>query len=141
MRRAFTLIELMLVLAVVGILLGIGLPALNRMLDSIEVGAAIAHIVAAHQRARLMSITRGQVLRLSIGADQIAIYARSGITPLWSEAGPEHAHVTLSGPARQFTFSPEGFTLGLSNASLQLTRGASTRSVVISRLGRIRVDR
>jgi hypothetical protein len=47
--------------------------------------------------------------------------------------------VTFEGPPRQFTFSPEGFTLGLSNASVPLIRGRSRRTVVISRLGRVRV--
>jgi prepilin-type N-terminal cleavage/methylation domain-containing protein len=141
MRRAFTLVELMLVLAVLGILLGIAIPGLSLVLDRIEVEAAAAHIVAAHQRARLLAITRGQVVRLSIDGARIVIYPRTGLVPLWSESGPSETRVTLAGPARQFTFSPEGFTLGLSNASLQLVRGSSRRTVVISRLGRVRILR
>ena len=141
MRRAFTLVELMLVLAVLGILLGIAIPGLSQSLDRIEVEAAAAHIVAAHQRARLLAITRAQVMRLSIDGARIVIYPRIGLNPLWSEPGPSETGVTLAGGARQFTFSPEGFTLGLSNASLQLVRGSSRRTVVISRLGRVRVLR
>jgi prepilin-type N-terminal cleavage/methylation domain-containing protein len=141
MRRAFTLVELMLVLAVLGILLGIAIPGLSPLLDRIEVEAAAAHIVAAHQRARLLAITHGQVVRLSIDGARIAIYPRTGPTPLWSESGPSDTRVTLASPAHQFTFSPEGFTLGLSNASLQLVRGTSRRTVVISRLGRVRILR
>jgi prepilin-type N-terminal cleavage/methylation domain-containing protein len=141
MRRAFTLVELMLVLAVLGVLLGIAIPGLSLVLDQIEVEAAAAHIVAAHQRARLLAISHGQVVRLSIDEDRIVIYPRTGVVPLWSQAGPSQARVMLTGPARHFTFSPEGFTLGLSNASLQLDRGTSRRTVVISRLGRVRVLR
>jgi prepilin-type N-terminal cleavage/methylation domain-containing protein len=141
MRRAFTLVELMLVLAVLGVLLGIAIPGLSLVLDRIEVEAAAAHIVAAHQRARLLAITRGQVVRLLIDEARIVIYPRTGLVPLWSESGPSEARVTLAGPTRQFTFSPEGFTLGLSNASLQLVRGTSRRTVVISRLGRVRILR
>lgn len=141
MRRAFTLVELMLVLAVLGILFGIAVPGLSLVLDRIEVEAAAAHIVAAHQRARLLAITRGQVVRLSIDGARIVIYPRTGLVPLWSESGPSETRVILAGPARQFTFSPEGFTLGLSNASLQLVRGSSRRTVVISRLGRVRILR
>lgn len=141
MRRAFTLVELMLVLAVLGIVLGIAVPGLSLVLDRIEVEAAAAHIVAAHQRARLLAITRGRVVRLSIDGARIVIYPRTGLVPLWSESGPSETRVTLAGPARQFTFSPEGFTLGLSNASLQLVRGSSRRTVVISRLGRVRILR
>jgi prepilin-type N-terminal cleavage/methylation domain-containing protein len=141
MRRAFTLVELMLVLAVLGVLLGIAIPGLSLVLDRIEVEAAAAQIVAAHQRARLLAITHGQVVRLSIDGARIVIYPRTGLVPLWSEPGPSEVRVTLAGPAHQFTFSPEGFTLGLSNASLQLVRGTSRRTVVISRLGRVRILR
>jgi prepilin-type N-terminal cleavage/methylation domain-containing protein len=139
MRRAFTLIEIMLVLAVSGVLLGIALPSLAQLLDTIEVESAAAHIVAAHQRARILAITKGQVLQLSIQPDRLLILPRGGTTPLWSEDGPLSSGVTLEGSPRQFSFSPQGFTLGLSNASVPLIRGRSRRTVVISRLGRVRV--
>ena len=77
----------MLVLAVLGVLLGIAIPGLSQVLDRIEVEAAAAHIVAAHQRARLLAITHGQVVKLSIDGARIALYPRSGLVPLWSESG------------------------------------------------------
>jgi type IV fimbrial biogenesis protein FimT len=141
MRRAFTLPELVLVLAVAGLLLGIAVPQLARTLDRIEVEAAAAHLVAAHQRARIMAIARNQVLVLSVDPTTLSIFPRGGGAPLWSEAGPAAGGVALAGAARQFTFSPEGLTLGLSNATLQLARGASSRTIVISRLGRVRIVR
>jgi prepilin-type N-terminal cleavage/methylation domain-containing protein len=139
MRRAFTLPELMLALAVAGLLFGIAVPSLSRTMDRINVQAATAHLVAAHQRARIMAITRGQVLTLSIDSAALTIAPKTGMPSLWSEPGPAAAAVSLAGPTRRFTFSPEGFTLGVSNASLQLTRGSATRTIVISRLGRVRV--
>jgi prepilin-type N-terminal cleavage/methylation domain-containing protein len=141
MRKAFTLPELVLVLAVASILFGIAVPRLAGALDRIEVETAAAHLIAAHQRARMMAIARNQVLVLSIDASALTISPRGGGAPLWSEIGPAGSRVVLTGPARQFTFSPEGITLGLSNATLQLARGASSRTVVISRLGRARVLR
>src|SRR4051812_37350619 len=105
MKRAFTLVELMLVLAVLGILLVVGVPAVWRLLDVIAVDAAAAHIVAAHQRARLLAITQSQVIRLILDGSRIGVYPRTGTIPLWSEAGPNEAKVMLAGPARQFTFS------------------------------------
>lgn len=141
MRRGFTLPELMLILALVAILLGIALPSLSRAMDQIMVEAATSHLVAAHQRARLMALARGQVLTLSIDSATVSILPRSGAAPLWQAAGPAAAGVHLDGTIQQFTFSPEGYTLGLSNASLVLRRGSSARTIVISRLGRIRVLR
>jgi hypothetical protein len=83
-----------------------------------------------------MAIIRSQVLVLSIDSAQLTIQQRGTTPPLWSEPGPAASGVSLAGPMRQFTFSPE-----LSNATLHLSRGAATRSVVVSRLGRVRITR
>jgi prepilin-type N-terminal cleavage/methylation domain-containing protein len=141
MRAGYSLSELMLVLAVVGLLLGIAVPRLSRAMDYVEVEAAANELVAAHQRARMMAIVRGQVLTLDVDSAQLRITLPSGTIPLWVQQGPAASGVRLSGPTRRFTFSPTGITLGLSNASLLLTRGASVRTVVFSRLGRVRVLR
>jgi prepilin-type N-terminal cleavage/methylation domain-containing protein len=141
MRQGFTLAELMLVLAVAAILLGIGVTSLVRTMDRLSVDGAVAQLVAAHHRARMMAVIRGQVLTLLVDEDSLRISLRVGASSLWSASGPGGSGVSLAGPTRRFTFSPEGLTLGLSNASLQLHRGSSTRTVVISRLGRVRVLR
>src|SRR5689334_2639235 len=111
MRRCVTLVELMLVLAVAGILFGVAVPALSLLLDSLAVHAAISHIEAAHARARLLAITRGKVITLAIDSARIAISPRNDTLALWSEEGPSAQRVHLEGAQRQFTFSPEGFTL------------------------------
>ena len=139
MRQAFTLAELLLVLAVGGTLLGIAIPRFSAALDRIEVAAAASHIASAHQRARLMAVTQSLVTVLSVDSLAVTIRRRGLMTPLWSEAGPAAQRVSLAGPAHQFTFSPEGFSLGLSNATIRLTRGNASRSVIVSRLGRVRV--
>jgi prepilin-type N-terminal cleavage/methylation domain-containing protein len=139
MRRAFSLPELLLVIAVVGILFGIALPSLTRAVDRVEVHAAAAHLVAAHQRARMMAVAKGQVLTLTMDSAALTISQPSSSTVLWSEPGPAASGVLLPGPTRHLTFAPEGFTLGLSNASLHLVRGSASRTVVFSRLGRARL--
>lgn len=139
MRRAYTLAELLLVLALGSVLLGVAIPRLSAALDRIEVSTAANHVAAAHRRARLVAVTQGIVAVLSVDPFALTIRRRGLIQPLWSEPGPAAHQVSLAGPVRQFTFSPEGFSLGLSNATLRLTRGSATRSVIISRLGRVRV--
>ncbi len=139
MRRAFTLPELLLVLALGGILLGIAVPRLSAALDRIEVASAASHIAAAHQRARLIAITQGLVAVLSVDSVALTIRRRGLISPLWSEPGPAAHRVSLAGPSRQFIFSPEGFSMGLSNATIRLRRGDATRTLIVSRLGRVRV--
>jgi prepilin-type N-terminal cleavage/methylation domain-containing protein len=140
MRRAFSLPELLLVLALVSILTGMAVPLLLHSWDRLELEAEVARLVSAHQRARLSAVIKGQVLTLSIDSSAVSIIPRLSTRALWSEPGPLHFGVSLSGPARRFTFSPEGFTIGLSNTSLQLARGSSTRTIIFSRLGRVRVS-
>ncbi len=139
MRGGFSLIELVLVLALLGLLLGIALPPLVRALDRIEVTAAASQIAAAHTRARLMAISRSRVLVLTVDSATLSIHPRGSTSNLWSDRGPALSRVSLAGPTRSFTFSPEGFSLGLSNASLHLSRGSASRTVVVSRLGRVRI--
>jgi general secretion pathway protein H len=141
MRRGFSLVELVLVLAVSGLLFGIALPRLSAAMDQIEVSAAANHLLAAHRRARILAIVRGEVLVLTVSAEGLVIRARGTADSIWAEDGPASAHVVLEGPPRQFTFLPEGLSMGLSNATLRLTRGAAARTLVISRLGRSRVVR
>jgi Tfp pilus assembly protein FimT len=139
MRNGITLSELMLVLAVAGLVFGIAVPSLSGVLDRVEVWAAANHVVAAHRRARVMAITRSQVLVLTVDPDLLSIRPREQPAPVWSEVGPASSRVALEGRSRQFTFGPEGISLGLSNATLRLTRGTASRTIVISRLGRIRI--
>lgn len=137
MRRAFSFPEMMLVLALVGILLGIALPRLSSAVDRIEVHTAANRLVAAHNRARMTAVSQGQVVVLSV--DQHALVLRRQGQTVWTEPGPDAGGVSLIGPGAKFTFSPEGITLGLSNATLKLTRGSATRTVIVSRLGRVRI--
>jgi Tfp pilus assembly protein FimT len=141
MRNAFTLPELMLFLALIGILTGLSVPHLSQAVDRIEVDGAVHRLIAAHQRARIMAIARGQVLSLSVDPTRLTISNQGGTDSLWAEPGPAATRVELVGPARQFTFSPQGITLGLSNATMQFRRGTTSRTLVISRLGRIRMIR
>ena len=139
MRRGATLPELCLTLILVGAVLTIALPRLHGLADSLAVDRAAHEIAAAHGRARIAAVLQSRVLELTVDANALTIRAGGATTPIWRGEGPAANRVTLAGPARTLTFSPVGITLGLSNASFQLTRGSAIRTVVVSRLGRIRI--
>jgi Tfp pilus assembly protein FimT len=141
MRRGATLMELALALAITGLLLGIALPRLATMADGLAVDAAARDIIAAHGRARITAILRSRVVELTIGADELAIRPRGDPTDLWHSTGPAARQVVLAGPPKILTFSPVGISTGLSNASFRLTRGGASRTVIVSRLGRVRITR
>lgn len=141
MRQGHTLLELALVLAVCGLGLGIALPRVARLRDTLQVEHAAQQVVTAHRRARTAAIVRSQPVVLSISADSLSYRAAGAAGALWRGPGPAGTGVALLGPGRQITFSPVGITVGLANASFQLQRGAASRTVVLSRLGRVRITR
>jgi prepilin-type N-terminal cleavage/methylation domain-containing protein len=141
MKHGFTLVETALTLAVAGLLLGIALPRFSALKQGVTVERAAQSIAAAHRRARTTAIVHGRPAILSVAAQTLRITLVGAGQPHWSSPGPSEDGVTLAGPPRDLTFSPLGITTGLSNASFHLTLGSASRTVVVSRLGRVRILR
>ncbi len=132
---------MLLALIVAGLIMGLALPRFGALRDSVQVQGSAQSIASAHARARLAAILQSRVVELSIGPDSLVIRIRGVPSRLWSTAGPAAAGVALAEPARTLTFSPVGMTMGISNASFRLSRGDAARTVVVSRLGRVRITR
>jgi prepilin-type N-terminal cleavage/methylation domain-containing protein len=141
MKHGFTLVETALTLAVAGLLLGIALPRFSALKQGVTVEQAAQNIAAAHRRARTTAIVHGRPAILSVAARTLRITFVGADQPHWSSPGPEMDGVALADPPRDLTFSPLGITTGLSNASFHLSLGSTSRTVVVSRLGRVRISR
>jgi prepilin-type N-terminal cleavage/methylation domain-containing protein len=141
MNSGFTLTETALALAVAGLLLGIALPRVSALKQGVTVERAAQNIVAAHRRARAAAILHGRPAILSVAAPTLRITHIGAAQPHWSAPGPEAEGVSLVGGPREVTFSPLGLATGLSNASYRLALGSASRTVVVSRLGRVRIAR
>src|SRR5688572_26534691 len=143
MRRGITLLVLVVVLALAGILARLALRAARRLGSAIATDRAAQAVVAGHRVARFTAIMRSRRTLLQVRADSLTVRAIQGAdtVTLWVRPGPEAHGVTLSGPSRPLVFAPTGLPLGVSNATFQLDRGGVVRRVVISRLGRIRIER
>jgi type IV fimbrial biogenesis protein FimT len=141
MKYGFTLVETALTLAVAGLLLGIALPRFSALKQGVTVEQAAQNIAAAHRRARTAAIVHGRPAILSVAARTLRITFVGDEQPYWSSPGPQNDGVVLASPPRDLTFSPLGITIGLSNASFHLSLGSTTRTVVVSRLGRVRISR
>jgi Tfp pilus assembly protein FimT len=139
MQRGVTFLELVLVLFIMGLVTGIAIPRVQRVADSLAVHHAALEIVSAHRRARMSAILQNRLLELTIRSDTLAIRVPGATEDLWHAAGPDAQSVALTGPARALVFSPVGLTVGVSNATYRLSRGTATRTVIVSRLGRLRV--
>jgi prepilin-type N-terminal cleavage/methylation domain-containing protein len=142
-RRAFSLPELLVVTALVALVTAVGVPALLHVVDRRLVDSAAQQLVLAHREARITSATTRQTALLLMSADLLELRLTRGgpdTVLAWSRPGPRHYGVAVTGNPRTARFIPSGYTIGVSNASYTFTRGAATRKVVISRLGRVRVE-
>jgi prepilin-type N-terminal cleavage/methylation domain-containing protein len=141
MKSGFTLPEVALALAVAGLLLGIALPRFTVLKQEVAIEQTAQSLVSAHRRARTLAITAGHPAILSVAERSLRITLGGAAQPHWLAPGPLDQGVSITGTPRDITFSPLGITTGLSNATFRLSLGSSTRTVVISRLGRIRILR
>ncbi len=141
MRSGFTVPEVALVLVIAGLLLGIALPRFTALKHEVAVEQAAQALVSAHRRARALAVTQGHPAILSVAARSLRITLAGAAQPHWLAPGPLEAGVAVTGTPRDLGFSPLGITTGLSNATFTLSLGSATRTVVMSRLGRIRILR
>ena len=142
-HRGAVLLDLTLALLVAGLLVAVGIPTLRDPLDRLAVERAALDIAGAHTRARLAAVTHNTVARVVVRSDSllITIGRAPDTTRLWSAPGPAIASVALQAPDYALTFQPAGISFGVSNASFDLSRGKARRSVIVSRLGRVRIIR
>ena len=140
MRRGYTVVELTLVLAIISLLLGIALPRIAPLRDGWNAEQAAQAVILAHSRARVAAILLSQPLVLTVAPESLRI-ATLADSVVWRGPGPAAEGASLAGPIRKLTFSPVGLSMGLSNATFRITKGAAIRTVVVSRLGRVRIQR
>lgn len=141
--RGVTLPELVLAIAIAGLCAGIGVPKIAALRDRLAVEREAAALLVAYQRARLVASTTGQPVRLLVTAERLSAYAlRAGDSSLaWQAPGPAAAGVQLVAIPSPPLFVPGGVTIGVSNGRYVLAKGGVSRTLIASRLGRLRISR
>ncbi len=130
----------MVALAVLGIVGGIVVPKSASWRDRMLVERHARAVVTGYQRARLAALLGSARTVFNAGALGYEVWVlRAGDSTLvWRAPGPATDGVSFSGPART-AFAPAGITMGLANGRFEFLRGGISRTVVASRLGRLRV--
>lgn len=141
MKPGFTLPEVALTLIVAALLLAIALPRFADVRQEVAVEQAAQSLASAHRRARMLAITSGYPAVLSVAERSLRITLAGAVQPHWQAPGPVELGIALTGAPRDLAFSPIGISMGVSNATFRLSLGPHSRSVVVSRLGRVRILR
>ena len=139
MQRGASLLELLLVLALASALTAMAIPHGVGALDGVLARQAADRLALAHGRARQLALALQQVARLTITADSLTVSV--GDTIRWSLPGPASGGVALAGGDAFTEYAPNGLAMGAANTGYSLSRGRARLSVMISRLGRVRIVR
>lgn len=136
----FTLVELMVALALVAILLGVGVPSLNEMFERNRASSQVNEVLGGLQTARMEAIRRNASVRFcsSSSSWQIRLVAdsdalREGTAGSGTTVGAYCVDFRSDGLPYSCACSAEtaGTTL-LTDGSLNVTSGSTTRTIRIA---------
>jgi len=137
MRAGFTMLELVVVLAVTAVLAGFALPALIGIRDRVTVRLAATEAQRALADARSVAITSATRTSVQIDTRTNSLTVVSGTDTLRRLSLAEFG-VTLRTTRDSIAFGPTGIGWGAATATITLSRGRASTALAISRLGRIR---
>lgn len=147
-RSAFTVLELLVALAVAGLVLAIAAPRLHALVPAYELDRAARLLAIDVERTRWLAVARNSRARLvvDLAAESwtAEVEATSGWTPVFdrdlrSGVGFDAAASTrVSGGRITLVFEPRGNTA--TSATVALTAGdALRRRVILNAAGRARI--
>jgi prepilin-type N-terminal cleavage/methylation domain-containing protein len=139
MRRGVTLLEVVAVLAIVGLALAIAAPNVATWKDRLAVERATGEVVSFYWQARTSAIFRGTRVRMEFGVNSLQA-SFEGVTDsvFLTRPGPSRHGVSLTASRPIIRVYANGFGLGAANTKIVLRRGVAAESLTTSRLGRLK---
>ncbi|HEX7547072.1 MAG TPA: GspH/FimT family pseudopilin [Gemmatimonadaceae bacterium] len=137
-RRGVTIVELLMTLAVLGVLSSIAVPRAATLVDRISVRGATQDVVFAIAAARAAATRRGAYASFVADPRTGRLRVVSGGETLLERDVLRSRGVRLEASRESVTFAPGGLGWGAANTTVIVSRGNRADTIVMSRLGRIR---
>jgi prepilin-type N-terminal cleavage/methylation domain-containing protein len=137
-RRGTTIVELLITLAVLGLLSSITVPRAATLVDRISVRGATQDVVLAIAAARAAATRRGAFASFVADPRTGRLRVVSGGETLLERDVLKRRGVRLEASRESVTFAPGGLGWGAANTTVIVSRGTRSDTIVMSRLGRVR---
>ena len=131
-----SLVEMVLVVAVAGILLGTAWPGVVGYLETAELRSATLRFASALVRGRVAALTEGRVWTVRLDGPGGFVLAPAG-TSAAAERLPARTFFAGATSGGDVRFFPSGLA---DNATFTLGAGAARRRVVVNQRGRVTVE-
>jgi len=139
MRRGVTLIEMLMVLAVIGLLAGWAVPKVSAWTDWLAVEGASREVSTVYAAARFAAAQRGTRIRVQFAPDSLrAVFEGIHDSLFRVRPGPLWRGVSLHTSQAVVRIGSSGYGWGAGNTTIVLQRNKVVDSIIISRLGRVR---
>lgn len=140
----FTIIELLMVVIVVGVMMGVGIPYLMRSSDRGGVTAATVAVSTMHARAKLAAIQRGRLTRLKMNTSTSRMWivatnaAGTGTDTVGNvEDLASRFGITFTTTRDSLVFTPRGIGSETSGTTIILRKGSARDTITVSAAGRL----
>jgi prepilin-type N-terminal cleavage/methylation domain-containing protein len=137
-RRAFTLLELTVVLTIGGLLLALSAPRFAALRDAWSVRSAMTDLAATFSLARETAIARRTPVAVVMDTAGGVVRVRTGGRSYRSSDLRVAFGVRLGANRDSAVYDPRGLGYGLSNLTVTVRRGGLVDTLTMSRLGRVR---
>ncbi|HEY4131242.1 MAG TPA: GspH/FimT family pseudopilin [Gemmatimonadaceae bacterium] len=137
-RRAFTMLELIVVLTVIGVILTFAAPQFARSRDGASVRSASADLAGAFSLARQTAVNRRELTAIVLDTAHGRVLVRAGGEVVLSHDLFTAYGILLLANRDSAVYDAKGLGYGVSNLTVTVKRGAMADTLTVSRLGRVR---
>ena len=136
-----TLLETGVLLATMSILTLTVIQGAAATADRAAVVQVQGAVLQAYREAQSTARALGGRAELLLSADSIVVRSLGAAAlTVRLRPGPRASNVGVTPATYSIVYGPDGLALGAANITIVVSRGTTTRQIVVSRLGRVRLN-